>query len=138
MRPSTRKSKEKYEKGFYAAYASLAQTFRGWLVAYGIGAPVLFLSHDTVMRSVKTMPDASYVVLAYLIGSLLQVSLVWLYKLTMWWAYLEEMDTISEDSARYKFVNWFTNTVWIEGIVDCLTICMFVYATARILLAMAA
>jgi len=105
-------------------------------VAYGIGAPVLFLSRDTVLSSLKAMPDARILIVAYLCGSLLQAGLVWLYKLSMWWAYLEEMGTITKESNRYKFVDWFTNTFWIEGIVDFLTVSAFAYATTRILFVM--
>jgi hypothetical protein len=137
MTPRRGNTPEKKEKGFYDAYSSLARTFRAWLVAYGIGAPVLFLSRDSVMGVVKAVPDARYIILAYLVGSLLQVLLVWLYKLSMWWAYLEEMNTIPPESVRYKFVDWFTNTFWIEGFVDLLTIGLFSYATTRILLVLA-
>jgi hypothetical protein len=130
--------KERDEKGFFEAYASLAQTFRGWLVAYGVGAPVVFLAQKPAMEALKSMPDAGYVILAYLVGSLLQVALAWSYKLCMWWAYLEEMKTIRKDSLRYKFVDRFTNTFWVEGPVDFVTVGLFVYATTRILFVIAA
>jgi hypothetical protein len=130
--------RSKEEKGFFDSYASLAQTFRGWLVAYGIGVPVLFLSRDPVMGALKNIPDARYVILAYLVGTVLQAALVWMCKLCMWWAYLEEMHAISKVSLRYRFTDWFTNTFWIEGLVDFLTVGLFVYATGRILFVLAA
>jgi hypothetical protein len=118
--------------------SELPLKIRAWLVAYGVGAPVLFLSRDPVMNALKAEPDAQFVILAYLVGSFLQVLLVWLYKLSMWWAYLEEMNTIAKGSVRYKFVDWFTNTFWVEGLIDFLSVALFGYATTRILLVLAA
>jgi len=48
------------------------------------------------------------------------------------------MNTISKLSWRYKFTDWFTNTFWIEGIVDIVTVALFMYATGRILFILAA
>lgn len=89
------------------------------------------------MVALKTVPDSRFIILAYLAGSVLQVLLVWLYKLSMWWAYLEEMKAISKDSVRYKFTDWFTNIFWVEGLVDFITVGLFIYATGRILFILA-
>jgi hypothetical protein len=34
------------EKGFYEAYASFARTLRAWLIAFGIGAPLIFFQNE--------------------------------------------------------------------------------------------
>jgi hypothetical protein len=136
--PRARKTKEKDETGFYEVYANFARLFRGWLVAYGVGAPVVFVSQEAVMKALKAATDGWYVVLAYLAGSILQIMLVWLYKLCMWWAYLEEMGSLARGSYRYRFVDWFTNIFWVEGVVDFITVGLFVYATGRILFILAA
>ncbi len=131
--PPRRKPQDQHETGFFDAYAGLARILRGWLVAYGVGAPVLFVSQNSVMTALKAVPDARQIILAYLAGTVLQISLLWLYKLCMWWGYLHERKSISEKSRRYRFTDWFTNTMWFEGIVDVITICLFCYATGRIL-----
>lgn len=137
MPARTRKPKEKEEAGFFDAYVGLARIFRGWLVAYGVGAPVLFLSRDSVMDQLKRADDAHYVIAAYLAGTVLQVSLVWLYKVCMWWGYLQEMGTITKESTRYRLTDWFTNIFWVEGVVDVITVGLFIYATGRILFILA-
>jgi len=43
------------EKGLFEAYGSAATSLRTWLVAYGIGAPVFFLSKDNLWRALATV-----------------------------------------------------------------------------------
>jgi hypothetical protein len=128
------KNRLKQEKGFFEAYAGLAKTFRGWLVAYGVGAPVLLLSQEATMNAVKSIPDARSLIIAFLIGTLLQVGLAWVYKLCMWWAYMEEIKSISQKDIRFRIVDWFTDALWLEAVVDLGSICLFAWATARILI----
>jgi hypothetical protein len=133
-----RKTKEQEQEGFYEAYASLSRTFRAWLVAFGVGAPLVFLSRDATIQWLRQMPDGAYVIVAFLLGVLVQVFLAWLYKLSMWWAYMEEMHSILKTSRRYRFADWFTSSYWIEGVVDLFSIGLYAYGTARLLLVMAA
>ncbi len=68
------------EQGFYAAYEEHTKTLRTWLVAYGIGAPVLFITHDTLMKAVQKSGEGRSLGLLFLIGVAIQVVLAALNK----------------------------------------------------------
>lgn len=119
---------------FYEAYNSLAKVFRLWLVAYGIGVPVILLPRDAVIAQLKVSSDGRIIIILFLIGVLLQVGLAWLYKLSMWWAYMWETKKLDESSSKFRFIEWFTYEFWIEGLADWITIGLYSAATYKILI----
>jgi hypothetical protein len=74
-------------EGFYKAYEEHSKTLRTWLVAYGIGAPVLFLTNDSLAGKLASSPQAGLIGVVFLIGTLLQVLLAALNKGVMWACY---------------------------------------------------
>ena len=71
----------------FKVYAEYSKTLRTWLVAYGIGAPVLFLTNETLARTFVKSPQARIVAFSFLMGVLLQVFLALLNKNVMWVCY---------------------------------------------------
>lgn len=45
----------------YAVYEEHSKTLRTWLVAYGIGAPVLFITNDKVWKAIASSGSAEEV-----------------------------------------------------------------------------
>lgn len=59
-----------------------------WLVAYGIGAPVLFLTQSGVADALRKTGAARSIALTFLVGVSVQVLSALLYKTTMWQLYM--------------------------------------------------
>ncbi len=125
--------KEKIENGFHAVYSDFAKIFRLWLVAYGIGVPVILLPRENVILELKAVADGRRIIFSFFAGVFIQVALAWLYKLSMWWSYMWETNRLQEDSGKYKFIDWFTTAFWVEALADWFTIILYSYATLRIL-----
>lgn len=122
------------EQGFYAAYEEHTKTLRTWLVAYGIGAPVLFITHDTLMKAVQKSGEGRLLGLLFLIGVAIQVVLAALNKMIMWRLYKAELDDERVDKAGVilRICDWLSDKYLIDFVADLATIALFALATARI------
>jgi hypothetical protein len=58
------------------AYDEFAKTLRTWLVAYGIGGPVLLLTNETVRQAIAKSGAARCIAGTFLLGVGLQVLLI--------------------------------------------------------------
>lgn len=123
------------EKGYFDAYASATTNLRTWLVAYGIGAPVLFLSNDSLWQALAKAKCASCVGLLFLLGVAFQVLIALINKNAMWFCYYAETKPAFKSSYVYKTCNWLSEQFWIDMILDIMSIVFFIVATFKVFVA---
>jgi hypothetical protein len=124
------------ETGFYEAYAGFARTLRTWLVAYGIGAPVLFLTQSSAAEALKTAGAARAVAVIFLTGVSIQVLGALLYKTTMWQLYMGELSALDRVGRWQTFCEMISTAYWLEFAIDASTIALFGWATWRVVFAL--
>jgi hypothetical protein len=122
------------EQGFYAAYEEHTKTLRTWLVAYGIGGPVLFITHDTLMAAIKKSGDGTSLGVLFLSGVAIQVILATLNKTIMWRLYKAELDNEESDKGGVilRLCDWLSDKYAIDFIADLATVVLFALATAKV------
>lgn len=121
------------EAGFYDAYAGFARNLRTWLIAYGIGGPVLFVSQSFVTEALVKSGTARSVAYAFLGGVVIQIAGALLYKSAMWYCYQGELDPAFRESRRYRIAGFVSCAYWLELTIDLVTSALFVWATWRVL-----
>lgn len=120
------------EAQFLDAYGEYAKTLRAWLVAYGIGAPVLFFSNDRISAKMAIATDTPFIAKLFLLGVGLQVILAALNKTVMWACYHRERNLADcKDKYLFRFMYWLSNQFWIDFLTDLATGALFIYATWR-------
>jgi hypothetical protein len=120
------------EAQFLEAYGEYAKTLRAWLVAYGIGAPVLFFSNDKVSAKMAMAAETPLIAKLFLVGVTLQVVLAALNKTVMWACYHRERNlAICKDQKFFTLMYWLSDQFWIDFVVDLATGGLFIYATWR-------
>lgn len=127
------KSSSREESGFYAAYAGFAKILRNWLIAYGVGCPVILLSNETIYKSLKETNCVCTAAVLFGIGVVSQLVAAMLYKTAMWWLYVGEVDTDFRERARYKSADWLSEQYWLEIVFDGVSIIFYVVGTAIVL-----
>lgn len=119
--------------GHFANYADYSRTLRAWLVAYGIGGPVLFISNAALTKKVSESGFANGIVIAFLVGVALQVFLALVNKWSAWHMYAGAHDESFQTKLRYKFWEFINDQSWIDFWVDVMSMVAFVWATWRVL-----
>lgn len=117
----------------YKAYEEHSKNLRTWLVAYGIGGPVLIVSNQRLSDLLINSVDLRNYIYAFLGGVATQVFLSVLNKNVMWGCYCGEQLEEFRNSILYKFANWFSVQYWIDFLADLISIVLFIYATFGIL-----
>ena len=120
------------EKGFFDAYASAATNLRTWFVAYGIGAPVLFLSNEVLWQALSKAKCAECVAFLFLMGVGFQVLIAIINKNAMWFCYFGECKASFKETRRFKFWDWVSEQFWIDIVCDFTSIACFIVATYRV------
>jgi hypothetical protein len=122
------------EQGFYAAYEEHTKTLRTWLVAYGIGGPVLFITHDTLMSAIKKSGEGTSLGVLFLAGVAIQVVLAAINKTIMWRLYKAELDEEEVDKAGVilRICDWLSDKYLVDFIADLATVALFAFATAKV------
>jgi hypothetical protein len=118
---------------FYEAYSNNASKLRLWLISYGIGAPVLFVSQSSISSALNASGCGRKVILLFLIGVSLQILATYIYKTIMWYAYLGESKESFKSTRRFKFSDWFSELYWPEFVFDWGSIVLFIIATYKAL-----
>ena len=116
----------------FKAYESYSQTLRTWLVAYGVGGPVLLLTNDKLWALIGKSCWAQALAEAFLAGVALQVVLAALNKSVMWGSYYGEIDRDFRTTYRYRSAIWLAKQFWIDFLVDTISIALFGWATYRV------
>ena len=70
-------------KEFGEGFDKYEKTLRTWLIAYGVGFPVLFLTQHDLRQGLVTNPDGPCIGLLFLIGVSAQIFESLLYKCQM-------------------------------------------------------
>lgn len=117
------------DSGFYQAYSDHARILRTWLVAYGIGAPVLLVTNKDISGALSMSGHARKIALCFLVGVALQVLLATANKTTMWMLYRGEESEEFRLRKRYRISDWLSDQFWIDFLVDVLAMALFGYAT---------
>jgi hypothetical protein len=116
-------------QSLYEAYADYSRTLRTWLVAYGVGGPVLLLSNEHVTKAIATSGAAGLITKLFLGGVAAQVTLAALNKAAMWGCYYGALWRSFQDRRRYKACVWFSEQFWIDFTIDVVTMALFGGAT---------
>ena len=115
----------------YAAYEEHAKTLRTWLVAYGIGGPVLIISQDAVWKRLSESGALREIAACFLGGVGLQVILAAVNKSAMWACYFGEIDPKYRSTIRYSFGVWLSEQYAIDFVCDVVAMALFGWATYR-------
>lgn len=118
---------------YFESYGSFSKTLRAWLVAYGIGAPVLFATEDTFSELLKYKDTMTPIIGAFVFGICIQVIAALIYKASMWYIMWGALNDDFKKTKRYKYSDWVSEQLCLEISFDILSISAFTYATAKIL-----
>ena len=119
---------------YVESYQSFASNLRAWLIAYGIGAPVLFASQSAFSEMLKNKGAVTPVIYAFLIGMSIQIFAAFLYKASMWYIMWGAMTPTFKTTCRYKFSDWVSEQLWLELLFDIASVSAFAWATVKVLL----
>ena len=114
----------------YANYSEYSKTLRTWLVAYGIGGPVLLNTNEHLLKLFSTSPLKSWIILFFLAGVFGQVLLGFINKWCAYHMYLGCCEKGFKRTSRYKVWHYVNSRSWIDLTIDGLSIASFVFATA--------
>lgn len=115
--------------GHWANYDKYATTLRAWLVPYGIGGPVLFLSNDHLSSLIRKSGSGWWLTSLFLLAVFLQVGNAAVNKWAAHAMYLGELDPKRHAARSYKIWLWVNKRAWIDGIADLAAILMLIAAT---------
>ena len=116
-------------KDLLVSYQSHATNLRTWLVSYGIGAPVLFLSNKELWSKISVSDLKVDIALLFLLGVFAQILLTALNKTVMWICYRGEFDAGFQQKRIYKLLSPISDWYVIDFIVDLISISLFLVAT---------
>jgi hypothetical protein len=133
MQPHAHDCDESQKTSHFENYADYSRTLRAWLVAYGIGGPVLFVTNDKVSERVAKSGYADLIILFFLVGVLLQIVLATVNKWGAWHMYRGAGDLEYQQTWRYKFWGWINEQSWIDFWIDLASLMVFMLATWKVL-----
>lgn len=131
-------------EGHFANYAEYSKTFRSWMVAYGIGGPILLLVSKDAPTAVAGSPHLRAIVTLFVLGVGLQILLALINKWAAWQMYrgayslyrcehgLPDAD-LHHNSNTYKAWHWINRQSWIDFTCDVLSLIAFSSATWLVL-----
>lgn len=120
------------DPNIYKAYEEHTKTLRAWLVAYGVGAPVLFLSNVALTEAVKTGGQGSTIGKIFLAGVACQVILALLNKNVMWVCHHGATRPVFQTGCLYKLAEKVSRQFWIDTVLDVASIVLMACATFRV------
>jgi hypothetical protein len=119
--------------GHFQNYADYSRTLRTWLVAYGIGGPVIFLTNDKVADRVAKSGHSQDIVALFLFGVGLQVVLSFINKWVAWHLYRGAEDAEYQETSKYKFWHAISEQSWLDLAVDFASLVALGFASWRVL-----
>lgn len=123
---------------YYAAYETHSSVLRTWLVAYGVGAPVLVLTNENVWILLRQSGESRFIAGCFLLGVVLQVIIAALNKALMWSSYYAEEHAEYADTRRYRLTAVLRGQFWMDFLADIAAILLFAAATYRMFVILAA
>lgn len=128
----------KEERGFYESYAHFSRTLRAWLVAYGVGVPVLLVSQEFIAHAIIRAQSGGMITWLFLVGVGVQVLAAILYKYSMAYLYFAEIDSLADETWQVGLAAWLSRAIWLEALFDVTSIALFVGATFMVVAAVLA
>lgn len=125
---------ESQRLSYFQNYADYSHTLRAWLVAYGIGGPVLFVTNDKITEKVAKSGFANEIIVLFLIGVGLQILLSMINKWCAWHLYRGAGDTEYCVTRKYKVWNVINEQSWIDFWLDLASLFALGWATWRVLI----
>ena len=116
-------------QGHFASYAEYSKTLRSWLVAYGIGAPVLFLTGKDAPAKIAQAPQLKTIVTLFVGGVALQILLAFINKWAAWYMYRGDLEPAYQSSLSYRYWGWINRQNWIDFLIDIGALFAFSVAT---------
>ena len=130
-----RLNKTRADSGFYESYAHFSRTLRAWLVAYGVGVPVLLVSQEFIAKAIIKSGTGELITWLFFVGVAIQVLAALLYKYSMAYLYSAEVEPELNGTWRVKIAEWLSNAVWLEALFDLVSIALFVCGTFMVVTA---
>jgi hypothetical protein len=130
--PNNKTTKSAEIESRYQLYADYNKIMRTWLVAYGIGGPILFATNDHLNAVLICSPHAKIIVGLFLIGVGLQVLNAFINKWAGWHVYSGEYTPAYQDTKSYMFWLAINDWHWLDFLIDLSTIILFAIATVWI------
>lgn len=113
----------------FEVYSQHSAVLRTWLVAYGIGAPALFMSQDKIWEALAKSGALSAIGFLFLFGVFLQVVLSAINKSVMWACYYGDIEPSYKDTRRYRGAFWLSDKYSIDLAADLGAMASFGIAT---------
>jgi hypothetical protein len=120
------------QQEYLASYLEYAKTLRAWFVAYGVGAPALFLVNKDVYNSLNAAGNAKTIALLFISAAALQVLLALVNKATMWGVYYGELNPEVKEAKLYRTAHWVSEAFWLDLVIDTATLALFGVATLMV------
>ena len=114
-------------QNFYKYYSNLLRT---WLVAYGIGGPVILLTNDHLWAKVIEAGNQTIIGIMFLSGVGLQVFLAFLNKSLMWNLYFGYVSPGFRDKWPHRLSDKLSEQYWIDILIDGISIGLMAVATS--------
>lgn len=133
MLPKANDYDEAQRVSHFNNYADYSRTLRAWLVAYGIGGPVLFVTNEKVTERIAKSGYANEIIVLFLLGVALQIILATINKWGAWHMYRGAGDAKYCRTWRYKLWGFINEQSWIDFVIDLWSLLMFMLATWRVL-----
>jgi len=124
------KNKEPWNhKEFNQRAADTSKTLRTWLVAYGIGLPVLVLTKKEVADVVRASGDAELITFLFLSGVELQVFNLFYIKWLSWLRAELLLDEANSHKKLYQWADKLHKAFWTDVVVDGWTLFAYSWGT---------
>jgi hypothetical protein len=133
MSKTTPSPDEEDRKVFFQNYADYSKAVRAWLVAYGIGGPVLFVTNDKLTERVAKSGYGAEIIALFLVGVGLQILSAMINKWAAWHVYRGIGDAVYQANTPYKIWSWVNEQSWIDIWADLLALGALASATWRVL-----
>ena len=127
--PQNQKSTSQEVESRYQLYSDYNKLMRTWLVAYGIGGPVLFATNDHLNSALIRSQHSTVIAILFLIGVGLQVLNAFINKWCGWHIYTGEYTPKYQKTCTYKFWSAINNWHWLDFTFDATSIILLVIAT---------
>jgi len=119
---------------FFDAYCDYARTLRTWLVAYGVGGPVLFLTQERISAAIAASGQGRTIAYLFLLGAFLQICISLINKWANWHLYAYGDNSSAKLPWLYKVSNWIIDKFYLDIICDIGSVVSFGVATMKVLL----
>jgi hypothetical protein len=124
-------AKQRKLDGYFDQFNIFLKDLRIWFVAYGVGAPALFLTQPELRKAVSDSGSARCITLLFLAGVLLQVLSSFFGKWTSWVQYSHEK--YGGHPIVAKAANWWAGSLWVDLSMDVGSLVVFAVATLKVL-----